>query len=151
MHKYGSSPLLHLYLPRTLTGFLWGKNPNVYWKIPRPWKRTGAKATFFWIFSWISRSQDPLGLCTWLNRSFSPKANTGTRDALERKYDRKNKLVSKWQKSFWVESTPSSQAFLWVSMVWKPELFGSAKSKCAMGRRIPYPFQFFPLPQLFFN
>ena len=71
------------HLPTTFIGFLCGKKPNVYWKIPRPWKRTGANATFFWIFSWISRNHDPLGLLTWLNTSFSPNANTGTNEALE--------------------------------------------------------------------
>lgn len=75
--------MMWLDLPTTLTGFLYGINPKVYWKIPRPWKSTGANATFLWIFSWMSRSRDPLGLLTWLNSSFSPNAKTGTREALE--------------------------------------------------------------------
>lgn len=86
-------------LPTTLTGFLWGSNPKVYWKIPRPWKRTGAKATFFWIFIWMSRNLDPRGLLTWLKRSFSPKANTGTREALRMEnINSDNILYMKWSK-----------------------------------------------------
>ena len=86
-------------LPTTLTGLLWGRNPNVYWKIPRPKKSTGANATFFWIFCWISRSQEPRGFFTWLKRSFSPKANTGTREALkntERKVLLEDDKTSEW-------------------------------------------------------
>ena len=86
-------------LPTTLTGLLWGRNPNVYWKIPRPKKSTGANATFFWIFCWISRSQEPRGFFTWLKRSFSPKANTGTREALkntERKVLLEDDTTSEW-------------------------------------------------------
>lgn len=82
-HKTKKVFLMWLDLPTTFTGFLYGINPKVYWKIPRPWKSTGANATFLWIFSWISRSRDPLGLLTWLNSSFSPNAKTGTREALQ--------------------------------------------------------------------
>ena len=94
-HKNTAFSYEKINLPTTLTGFLCGSNPNVYWKIPRPWKRTGANATFFWILSWMSLSLDPRGLLTWLKRSFSPKANTGTREALKMEnINRNSKLYS---------------------------------------------------------
>ena len=64
-------------------GLLYGSNPKVYWKTPRPWKSGGANpiSSFTFVCQW--RSAEPEGLLTWSYKSFSPKENTGTKDALK--------------------------------------------------------------------
>lgn len=70
------------YIPTVQAGLLWGIIPISLGKIPLPKNNGGAKDKIFINLCWKALSLDPLGLLTWLNSSFSPKENTGTRYAL---------------------------------------------------------------------
>lgn len=71
-------------LPTVLMGLLYGTIPNVYWKIPRPWKTGREKPHKFINFCCIHLTQEPSGFGACAKISFSPNENIGTSDALEK-------------------------------------------------------------------
>ena len=71
------------YLPTTVTGFLFGMIPKVYWKNPRPIGKTGANPVTFWNNSWTLFNIEPWRVIIWSYRSVSPNEITGTKGVLQ--------------------------------------------------------------------
>ena len=99
-------------LPTVQIGFLCGVKPISLGEIPLPKNNGGANEKTFINFVWKALSCEPLGLLTWLNKSFSPKENTGTRFALDRENKRSTEQHKTVNKSCWVQQIRKCKGFL---------------------------------------